>query len=330
MDPALYKKFTASRGLQYYYLAFPGDTNKPILLFLHGFPSTSYDWKYQVEFFKAKGYRLIVPDMLGFGETSKPTDPLAYKQSLITKDIVELLDAEKTDRVIAIGHGSGAITASRLASYYPDRFLAFGFLALGYYPPHLPKPYEEIMQTLKQRIGTELYGYWSFLSENDAHIKLKNLDSFYSLAYCEDPELWKEYMNPPGGMKRWVENNRMTKVGSFLTEADQHTQKEKLRSSGLAAGTCYYKVVTSDIYAKDLQDEDNPPKTAELTMPVFFGGASKDFICRADIHKATVEQTCKDATIHVYNTGHWVQLQARDELNQNLLAWIQTVQEKTK
>ncbi len=104
MDPALYKKFTVSRGLQYYYLAFPGDTNKPILLFLHGFPSTSYDWKHQVEFFKARGYRLIVPDMLGYGGTSKPIDPSAYRHSLITKDIVELLDAENADRVIAIGH----------------------------------------------------------------------------------------------------------------------------------------------------------------------------------------------------------------------------------
>ncbi|PBK94936.1 alpha/beta-hydrolase [Armillaria gallica] len=329
MDPALYKKFTASRGLQYYYLAFPGDTNKPILLFLHGFPSTSYDWKHQVEFFKAKGYRLIVPDMLGYGGTSKPTDPSAYRHSLITKDIVELLDAENADRVIAIGHDWGAFTASRLANYYPDRFLAFGFLAVGYYPPNIPQPYEEAIQTLKQHIGTELYGYWSFLSETDAHTKVeKNLDSFYTLLFCEDPELWKEYMNPPGGLKKWVENNHTTKVGSFITEEDQRIQKEKMRNSGIEAAFCYYKAVTSNINAEDLRE--NPPKTIELTMPVFFGGASKDFVCRVDMNKEAVEQKCKDATIHIYNSGHWVQLQAKDELNQNLLGWIQTVQEKTK
>ncbi|KAK0192497.1 Alpha/Beta hydrolase protein [Armillaria mellea] len=318
MDPALYKKFTASRGLQYYYLAFPGDTNKPALLFLHGFPSTSYDWKHQVEFFKARGYRLIVPDMLGYGGTSKPTDPSAYRQSLITKDIVELLDAENADRVIAIGHDWGAVTASRLANYYPDRFLAFGFLAAG-----------EAMQTLKQHIGTELYGYWSYFSEIGVHTKLeRNLDSFYTLVFCEVPELWKEYMNPPGGLKKWVENNHTTKVGSFITEEDQRIQKEKIRNSGLEAALCYYKVAISNMYAEDLRE--NPPKTTELTMPVFFGGASKDFVCRADMQKEVVEQKCKDATTHVYNSGHWVQLQAKDELNQNLLGWIQTVQERTK
>ncbi|KAK0203846.1 Alpha/Beta hydrolase protein [Desarmillaria ectypa] len=311
MDPAFYKKFTASRGLQYYYLAFSG------------FPSTYYDWKYQVEFVKARGYRLIDPDMLGYGKTSKPKNPSAYRQRLITKDIVELLDAENADRIIAIG---GAVTASRLANYYPDRFLAFGFLALGYYPLNLPKPYEEAI-ILKKRIGMELYGYWSVLSENDAHTKLeKNLGSFYSLAYCEDPELWKEYMNPSGGLERWVENNRVTKVGSSITEEasrlleyDQHTHKGGMRSSGLAAGLCYYKAMIFNIYAEDLKDEENPPKTIKLNTPVFFGGASKNFVCRANMHKETVEQTCKDATIH-----------AKDELNQNLLAWVQTVQEKTK
>ncbi len=42
----------------------------------------------------------------------------------------------------------GAFTASRLANYYPDRFLAFGFLAVGYYPPDIPQPYEEAIQTV--------------------------------------------------------------------------------------------------------------------------------------------------------------------------------------
>ncbi|KAK0219924.1 hypothetical protein IW262DRAFT_1272900, partial [Armillaria fumosa] len=210
------------------------------------------------------------------------------------KDIIELLDAEKADHVIAIGHDWGVVTASRLANYYPDRFLEFGFLAVGYYPPDIPPPYEEMMQTLKQHIGTELYGYWSYFSETDVHTKLeKNLDSFYTLLFCEDPELWKEYMNPPGGLKKWIENNHMTKVGSFITEEDQHIQKEKMRNSGLEAALCYYKVATSNIYAEDLRGEDfihmrlpqlinfveNPPKTTELNMPVFFGGASKDFVC---------------------------------------------------
>ncbi|KAG7448676.1 uncharacterized protein BT62DRAFT_721267 [Guyanagaster necrorhizus] len=136
-----------------------------------------------------------------------------------------------------------------------------------------------------------------------------------------------EYVNPPGGTKTWIENNHSAKIRSFITEEEQYTQKEKMQNSRLEAVLSYYKVMTSNIYAEDLRE--NFPKTTELTMPVFFG-ASQDFVCRAYMNKATVERMCKHATIHVYNTGHWVQFQAKDELNQNLFAWIQAAQGNTK
>ena len=109
MDQASYKDFVSSRGMTYhYYFSKPSTSgdgdNKPYLLFLHGFPSTSRDWRHQVEFFKGEGYGLIAPDLLGYGGTSKPTDPSYHRPSLVTKDLVELLDNEKVDKVVVIGH----------------------------------------------------------------------------------------------------------------------------------------------------------------------------------------------------------------------------------
>jgi soluble epoxide hydrolase / lipid-phosphate phosphatase len=104
MDAALYKDYMTSRGLNYHCYVVPAQESKPILLFLHGFPSTSYDWRHQVVFFKEKGYGLIVPDMLGYGGTAKPADVGAYKANLIAKDLVDVLDAEGIQQVIAIGH----------------------------------------------------------------------------------------------------------------------------------------------------------------------------------------------------------------------------------
>lgn len=104
MDSSLFKDVTTTRGLKYHYYSSPAVDEKPTLLFLHGFPSTSYDWRHQVPFFKEKGYGLIVPDLLGYGGTDKPSDPASYKYSLMTADIVDILDAEKVDKVIPIGH----------------------------------------------------------------------------------------------------------------------------------------------------------------------------------------------------------------------------------
>lgn len=104
MDPSHYKSVTTSRGLRYSYYAFPAHQGKPTLFFCHGFPSTSRDWRYIVPYFKDRGYGVIAPDMLGFGDTDKPTDPALYVSSVMSKDLVQILDAEKVGTAIAIGH----------------------------------------------------------------------------------------------------------------------------------------------------------------------------------------------------------------------------------
>lgn len=106
MDRASYKTVRTNRGFVYnYYASAPdGTNNKPTLLFLHGFPSTSYDWRRQVEFFALKGFPVIVPDLLGYGGTDKPADAQFYAWGDMAADVIDILDAEKVENVIAIGH----------------------------------------------------------------------------------------------------------------------------------------------------------------------------------------------------------------------------------
>lgn len=115
MDAVNYKTLTTSRGFTYSYCLGkpseetiteldPGDPPLPALLFLHGFPTSSRLWRHQVEFFVQRGFVVIAPDLLGFGETSKPTEVESYRSSLICKDIIEILDAEALGEAIAIGH----------------------------------------------------------------------------------------------------------------------------------------------------------------------------------------------------------------------------------
>lgn len=184
MDSSLFKDFTTSRGYKYhYYFVRAADASKPTLAFLHGFPSSAQDWRKIVPAFKEKGYGLVVPDMLGYGGTDKPVETESYILSHLAKDIVDILDAEKVENVIAIGHdwsvpflysphtgistlirlslrGRGSGVVSRLAPLFQDRFIGFAFLALGYF---LPAPDFDIDQSLaytKEQFGYELYGYW--------------------------------------------------------------------------------------------------------------------------------------------------------------------------
>ena len=125
MDAMFYKNLKTSRGMLYsYYLRAPtadalspNDPPLPALLFLHGFPTSSRLWKHQISFFLERGFGVCAPDLLGFGNTSKPTETGAYRSSLICKDIVEILEAEHMDRVIAIGHDLLSICLTILVTF---------------------------------------------------------------------------------------------------------------------------------------------------------------------------------------------------------------------
>lgn len=104
MDPSRYKTVKAKRGFVYNYYSSPSQQDKPVLLFLHGYPSTSSEWTTYVAFFEKRGYGAIVPDLLGFGKTDKPTDTKFYVGSGVVNDDVDILDVEHVDKVVIIGH----------------------------------------------------------------------------------------------------------------------------------------------------------------------------------------------------------------------------------
>jgi pimeloyl-ACP methyl ester carboxylesterase len=64
---------------------------------------------------------MIMPDMLGYDGTDKPTDPAAYTWPAMTKDILEIVDTEQADKVISIGHDWGSTHVCQLYNYYPNR-----------------------------------------------------------------------------------------------------------------------------------------------------------------------------------------------------------------
>ncbi|KZP04149.1 alpha/beta-hydrolase, partial [Athelia psychrophila] len=205
MDAAFYKQAVTSRDLKYNYYFAPAQPSKPTLLFLHGFPSTSYDWRHQVAFFQPRGYGIIVPDMLGYGGTDKPDAVDAYTPSLMAKDIVDVLDVEKVDKVISVSHDWGSRINSRLVNFHPERVTALAFLAVGYLPPFFDADTSKLLALTKQIFGYETSGYWSFFAEDGTDkIVESHWDSFHSIMFPADLALWQTTVGPTGELKAWL------------------------------------------------------------------------------------------------------------------------------
>ncbi len=51
------------------------------------------------------------------------------------------------------GMARGCKIGSRLANYYPDRFIGFGFLAVGYLPPNTEQTYEQLVDLVSRHLS---------------------------------------------------------------------------------------------------------------------------------------------------------------------------------
>jgi pimeloyl-ACP methyl ester carboxylesterase len=112
---------TASvNGAAIYYRDIGPRTRTVILL--HGFPETGDAFAAAVPALGAR-YRLLVPDLRGAGQSSRP--PSGYEKKIVASDVRALMDRLKIDRAHVIGHDIGARVAYAFAVQYPERLQSF-------------------------------------------------------------------------------------------------------------------------------------------------------------------------------------------------------------
>lgn len=171
------KTFTVSDGSKYGFIHINSKPGKPTLLFLHGYPSSSYHWHKQVAQCLESGYGMIAPDLLGYGDTSKPTDKAAYDNTIMSQHVIELLDSENISTCVAIGHDWGAIFLSTMARLHPERFNLLVFLSVGYSASQAPlTDIEAINKQIVAAIGRPIFGYWLLHDRDDCAELLENSD----------------------------------------------------------------------------------------------------------------------------------------------------------
>jgi pimeloyl-ACP methyl ester carboxylesterase len=122
--------------------------NGRIVVLLHGrnFPS-SY-WAPVIRTLNDAGYRVVVPDQIGFGKSSKPSADLHF--DTLARNTIALLDHLKIARADIVAHSLGGMLGVRIARAYPDRvnhlLLAapIGLEDYRFYVP--PTPTEKILE----------------------------------------------------------------------------------------------------------------------------------------------------------------------------------------
>lgn len=95
----------------------------PAILLLHGHPQTHIAWRKVAPLLVNAGYRVIAPDLRGYGDSEKPKSDayhLPYSKRVMAQDQVALMAKLGHERFAVVGHDRGGRVAHRMARDFPD------------------------------------------------------------------------------------------------------------------------------------------------------------------------------------------------------------------
>jgi len=104
---------------------------RPVVL-LHGFPDSGRLWRHQVTALAEAGFRVIVPDLRGYGLSDKPSEVEAYSLPLLAGDVMAVLADAGAERAHVVGHDWGAALAWAIASLAPGTVDHLAVLSVGH------------------------------------------------------------------------------------------------------------------------------------------------------------------------------------------------------
>lgn len=216
----------------------------PVVLLLHGFPDSKYLWRYQLEALTDAGFRVIAPDLRGFGDAPKPQNVEAYATSEILSDILALLEQINVNQVHLVGHDWGGHIAWSFAAAYPDKTSSVSGITVG----AIGAPGRRTLQQMEK-----LWYIYLFLYKDVAETWLKR-DNWQGLKDWTrsngDLPAYIEHLSKPGALTaglNWYRAN--FNPASIISQGEP--KRIKVPAMGIAAANDDYlledHVKTSDV-----------------------------------------------------------------------------------
>lgn len=297
----------------------------PLVLLVHGFPESWYSWRRQLPILAAAGYRAAAIDVRGYGRSSKPADPGAYRMLELVEDNAAVVRALGEESAVIVGHDWGSTIAANSALVRPDVFRAVGLLSVPYAPRGGPRPSEVFA-----RMGGAEEFYVSYFQEpGRAEAEIEPdvrgwLAGFYAAldgetmpgADAPDPH----FVARGGTLRdRFPTGSRP----GWLSEDDLDFYAGEFERTGMSGALGRYRNMDRDW--EDLADFDGAP----ITQPSLFigGGLDASTTWMADAIDAFPTTLPALTASHLLDgCGHWIQQERPDEVNRLLTDWLATLQ----
>jgi pimeloyl-ACP methyl ester carboxylesterase len=252
----------------------------PRVLLIHGWPDSGELWRHQIAALVDAGYRVIAPDLRGFGASDRPTDVGSYNLLLLIGDLMAVLEETGSSRVHVVGHDWGAALAWAIAAFDPDRAESLAALSVGH-----PTAFAS------------------------AGIEQRRMSWYMLLFQFEDVA------------ERWLSENEFRNLREWSGHPDLDAVTRQLGEPGaLTASLAIYR---ANVPPESLLG--SPAAMPSVQCPTLGVWSTDDFALTEEQMTASaqyVEGPWRYERLE--GIGHWMQLEAPDEVNRLLLEHLES------
>ena len=148
-----------------------GAANGHTVVLLHGNNFAGFYFGGPIDVLRKAGFRVVVPDQIGYGRSSKPIIPYSFHD--MARNTRAILQHLKIDRAMVVGHSMGGMLAARFATQYPDvveRLVIYN--PIGLVDGRFNRPLDSVDEGYKRTLGATFQsvkaGLMRYVSHNPA------------------------------------------------------------------------------------------------------------------------------------------------------------------
>ena len=293
----------------------------PLVILAHGWPESWYSWRHQIPAIADAGFRVVAPDMRGYGQTDAPVAVEDYDIEHLAGDMVGLIDAYGEQQAIIVGHDWGSIVAWNSVLLHPDRFRALIAMSV----PYSGRPARSPLETWQESFGDNFY-----------YILYHQEPGIAEAEYDADPEglLSRLYLSPDSPREApeitdrhrsaggWIPRlGAPTGLPDWLTQEDLDYYISQFEHAGFRGGVNYYRnfhrnwEITPQLSGAKI---DIPVLFIAGEQDVVIAGASKEQLSGG---MSRVANDLRDVVL-LPAAGHWIQQELPEQTNDAILAFL--------